>query len=170
MKFILSLLAFSILGCTNSTETKDAPALATRISFDTDSELDAWNLGSSAGTTNIDTAKFFEGKGAIHFLPKSGCYVIDRKAGIPVAENSNYKIELNIMIKNAEIPGSFCAGDFILIIKQGNEELLYESFFDAPDWELKTVYFRTKSNLPVNVHLILDKEAWIDNMSFVHEI
>ena len=68
------------------------------------------------------------------------------------------------------IPGAFCAGEFILIIKQGNEQLLYESFVDAPEWELKTVYFKTKSDLPVNIHLILDMEAWIDNMSFLHSI
>jgi hypothetical protein len=168
LKFILPLLALAILACMNSTEPKETPVITARLSFDSDSELSAWNLGSAVGATDIDTAKYFEGKGAIHFLPKSGCYIIDRKVGIPVTENTNYKIELNMMMNAAAIPGAFCAGDFILIIKQGNEELLYESFFDAPDWELKTVYFKAKSNLPVNVNLILDKETWIDNMSFIH--
>jgi hypothetical protein len=141
------------------------------IDFEDDAELKNWNLSSHWGHTEFDTKTPFAGKRSIHFSPDSGCYVIDRKTGIDVQNGKKYSITFNTIIdeKNLE-KATFCAGPFLLSIKQGNEEILFASVFDAPVWELKTYYFTPKNDLPVNLNLIIGNDVWIDNIAIVREI
>jgi len=55
-------------------------------------------------------------------------------------------------------------------ILQGNDELLLQDYEDVPAWETKSAYFKSKSDLPVNVYLIVEKQVWIDNLNFIQEM
>jgi hypothetical protein len=164
-----ALLVF-FCSCTTTTKTATGPQTIASINFNDASETDNWNLTSNFGNTNLDTTIKYEGKSSFHLLPHAGCYTLDRKLGIPVTQNSNYKIEFNLLMDSTQIPLVFCAGSFMIRILQGNDELLLQDYEDAPAWETKSAYFKAKSDLPVNVNLIVGKQVWIDNMIFIQEL
>jgi hypothetical protein len=165
--FALAVIFFS---CNNATRNVTAPQIVASINFDETSEIDNWNLTSNVGKADLDTTVKYEGKSSFHLLPIGGCYIIDRKLGIPVKENVNYQIEFNLLMDSTQIPGAFCAGSFMIRILQGNDELLLQDYEDAPAWETKSAYFKSNSDLPVNVYLIVEKQVWIDNLNFIQEM
>ncbi|HEX2955824.1 MAG TPA: hypothetical protein VHO70_03295 [Chitinispirillaceae bacterium] len=169
--FLASIIAALSISCESPTSIQNKPAQVAFIDFEEDAELNNWNLGSKWGHTSFDTETKFAGKRSIHFSPDSGCYVIDRKTGINVQSGKKYSITFNTIVNDPQVgKRTYCAGQFILTIKQGNEEILYASVFDAPDWEEKTFYFLPKNDLPVNLNLIIGDDVWIDDISIVREI
>jgi hypothetical protein len=169
---VITACAFNLFtACDRAISTQDKPVQVAFIDFEDDGELLNWNLGSVYGHTELDQNIKFAGTRSIHFSPDSGCYVIDRKTGIEVQSGKRYSISFNVVVTPTQIGDpSFCAGDFILTVKQGNEEILYQSVFDAPDWEKKTYYFIAKNNLPVNLNLIVGNDVWLDDLTMVREL
>ena len=169
---MMALCAFSLLnGCSHVTGVQDKPVQVAFINFEDTAELANWNLGSIYGHTELDQTIKFEGARSIHFSPDSGCYVVDRKTGIDVQGGKRYSISFNVIVTPAQVGGpAYCAGDFILTVKQGNEEILYQSVFDAPAWEKKTYYFQAKNDLPVNLNFIVGNDVWLDDLSMVREL
>lgn len=172
-KAIILLLIVCIMtlnnNCNNPSEVKKEPSQIAFISFENENELNNWNLGSSNGHAELDQNVKFSGSQSIHLSPDNGCYVIDRKVGIEVQSGKRYSISFNVIIGNDQ-NHSYCAGDLILTLKQGNEEILYESVFDAPDWEQKTYYFIANNDLPVNINFIIGENVWLDDISMIHEL
>jgi hypothetical protein len=157
--------------CGTVTCTQNKAVQVALLDFEDDSELTNWNLSSTYGHTELDQNVKVTGSKSIHFSPDSGCYVINRKVGIEVQSGKRYSISFNVIVatpKDGE--RSYCAGDLILIVKQGNKEILYQSIFDAPAWENKTYYFLAENNLPVNLNLIVGNDVWLDNLSMVREL
>ncbi len=168
----IGIITLLPLSCKNSiTDSQDKPVQIAAVTFDDNSELTNWNLGSYSGHTELDSTIKFEGTRSIHFSPDSGCYVVDRKTGIEVQSGKRYSISFYAIVTQTKVgERSYCAGEFTLTIKQGNEEILYAPVFDAPVWEKKTFYFLAKNNLPVNLNLIVGNDVWLDNMVFVREL
>ncbi len=168
---IPSIIAALTISCEHPVSSQNKPSQVAFIDFEDDAELKNWNLSSHWGHTDFDTETTFAGKRSIHFSPDSGCYVIDRKAGISVQGGKKYSITFNTIVNEPQIGDhTYCVGPFTLTIRQGNEEILYASVFDAPTWEEKTYYFQAKNDLPVNLNFIIGNDVWIDDISIMREI
>lgn len=168
---LVSFISALTISCEHPISTQNKPSQVAFIDFEDDAELENWNLSSHWGHTEFDTKTTFAGKRSIHFSPDSGCYIIDRKTGINVQNGKKYSITFNTIVDEPKIgERTFCVGPFTLTIKQGNEEILYASVFDAPTWEEKTYYFQAKNDLPVNLNLIIGNNVWVDDISIVREI
>ncbi|MCD6024108.1 MAG: hypothetical protein K0Q91_1024 [Fibrobacteria bacterium] len=160
-----------LLACDpGTTDGMDQRVNVASIGFDDPSELSNWNLGSSEGEASLDTAVKFQGAASLHFSP-TGCYHADRQTGIPVKKGRRYSLSFHVKMEPVGVGSQvFCAAQFMVMVKQGNEELLREAPFDAPDWELKTYYFEAQNDLPVNLSLMAGAQTWLDNIVMVREL
>jgi hypothetical protein len=179
VKHVVVLSAVTILPaitCTVDPPTvpERNPQVLAHISFEEASEIENWNTTSSYGTTIITSERSFEGHNCIEMMPCSSsaeCYVIDRKVGNTVKKSTQYRINFSVLIppSGTDKMGG-CIADMYVVVKQGLKELLHENVWDAPDWEEKSFYFETDSDLPISIELWAGRALYLDDLEIVEEL
>jgi hypothetical protein len=166
-----AFIFFSIL-CTLAANTSckkdsdDTSGSSTNVvfssKFDSQDDLNLWSQ-SSGGQAIIDSS-------AVKFTNVTNCFHFETKNLIRVQSGKSYELRLRGKV-NESLQGDpmLCAGDFIIWVVQGNENVISQSFGNYPAWTQKAFSFEAKSSASVKIEFLVGttRGAWIDNLELV---
>ena len=132
--------------------------------FDAQNDLNAWSQ-SAGGQAIIDSS-------AVKFTNITNCFHLETVNLIPVKSGKSYELHLRGKV-NESIQGDpmFCAGDFIIWVVQGNENVISQSFGNYPSWTQKSFSFAAKSSVSVKIEFLIGttRGVWIDYIELIEK-
>jgi hypothetical protein len=164
--FFLALLCSISIISSCKKDSDDPSGSSTNVifssKFDNQSDLDLWSQ-SSGGQAIIDSS-------AVKFTNVTNCFHFETKNLIRVQSGKSYELRLTGKV-NESLEGDpmLCAGDFIIWVVQGNENVISQSFGNYPAWTQKAFSFEAKSSASVKIEFLVGttRGAWIDNLELV---
>jgi len=134
--------------------------------FDNIKDTGNWNI-YPGGSFLIDTANKFQGKSSVSLKAVSDCFILEKIQGVPVDKDKIYVIHFYYKLFATQVGETgYCAGNFLIWLKQGDETVLMESCQGIESWTEKYFYFQPKNNVPVKIeHLVGPTHGvWLDNL------
>jgi len=165
-KFLFTLLGIIVFfsSCKKDSNDNSSNLMSIIFSskFDTQNDLSVWSQ-SSGGQAIIDSS-------AVKFTNITNCFHFETVNLIPVQSGKSYELHLRGKV-NESIQGDpvFCAGDFIVWVVQGNENVISQSFGNYPSWTQKSFSFEAKSSASVKIEFLIGttRGAWIDDLELI---
>lgn len=119
---------------------------------------DLWSpLGE--GYTLSNTADFYEGSRSLE-LGATTCREMEYEDLLYVEAGKTYEFSLAI-----KMPGTAtgCAGEFVVSILQGEEEILYFNISPetAPDWNIQKYYITPQNDTPLLLKFIVGMDSML---------
>jgi hypothetical protein len=131
--------------------------------FEDVSLLDELWLPEGEGYSISNTTDYYEGERSLE-LGALSCRGMEYEEVLYAESGKTY--ELSFAIK---MPGlaTGCAGEFVVSIRQGDEEILYFNISPetAPEWNIQKYYITPQSDLPLNLEFIVGMDKlMLDDM------
>jgi hypothetical protein len=122
-------------------------------SFEDASMLDELWASEGDGYVVSNTNDSYEGARSLE-LGAFSCRKMTYEEAIPVVEGTRYELSFAIKMNGT---ATDCAGEFVLSITQGDEELLYFNISPetAPGWNIQKYYIEPISDLPLELEYIV---------------
>jgi hypothetical protein len=139
--------------------------------FDSLSDTADWNL-YPGGSLSIDTSAKYNGASSLKLITETQCFVVERIKGVEVNKDKVYVIHFHYKMEPGQIGDiGYCAGEFLIQLKQGNEYVLDEVISGVNDWTEKYFYFQPINNVPVKIKLLIGTErgVWLDDLILLEE-
>lgn len=155
MKFtILSVLCIVLVSCSKTGELPYIPQNMLRNgNFEDESLLDELWLPEGEGYSISNTEDFYEGVRSLE-LGATTCRGMEYEDVLYAEAGKTY--ELSFAIKMPGTPTG-CAGEFVVSILQGDEEILYFNISPptAENWNIQKYYITTESEMPLTLEFIV---------------
>jgi hypothetical protein len=126
----------------------------------------------SGGSLSINTINKFNGKASLKLITESQCFVIEKVKGVDVDKDKINVLYFHYKMEPMQIGDiGYCAGPFLIWLKQGNEDLLIDGVMGVNDWTEQYFYFQPKNNISVKIKLLIgtDRGVWLDDLILLEE-
>jgi hypothetical protein len=162
--FVILVISAFLFSCKKDSDNNSTSTPTTIFSskFDNQEDLSLWTQ-SAGGQAIIDSS-------AVMFTNITECFYIETLNLIPVHEGRVYELKLIGKVNPAQ-PGdpAFCAGNFMINVRQGSTILLNESFGHYTSWTKRSFSFEAETSSSINIKFFIGttRGAWIDNLELV---
>lgn len=150
--FTALLLAFTLHAC------KKENVIVFSAPFDAASELQSW-VQTGDGTASIDSS-------SLKLASNRSCLRFETTPSFRPNSGATYEISYKTKAI-APQPGESggCAGPYMLVIKQGSEDLVFKSFYASSNWVSHTETYTATNESSLNIAFLsgTPRGFWIDD-------